>query len=159
MTLTHLGNADLVTRHDEAVRSNPQSANGPSTKKTSPRDKSSKAQNSSKDDKAPLAPTGATGSVISKATTATRGSSTSVTPTNFSKTGPSKTDLVLKKLRTTKGTTLAQLVDLTGWQQHSVRGFLSGTVRKKLDLKLVSEVGKDGTRRYRVINDVADLLP
>jgi hypothetical protein len=72
---------------------------------------------------------------------------------------PSKTDMVLKKLRSTKGTTLAQLIDMTRWQQHLVRGFLSGTVRKKLDLKLASEVGKDGTRRDRVIDDIASLLP
>ena len=67
--------------------------------------------------------------------------------------GPSKTDLVLKKLRTAKGATIAQLTEATGWQAHSVRGFLSGTVKKKLGLNLVSEVGKDGVRRYRVIAD------
>ncbi len=66
---------------------------------------------------------------------------------------PSKTDLVLKKLRTAKGATIAQITELTGWQAHSVRGFLSATVKKKLGLNLVSEVGKDGVRRYRVIAD------
>ena len=65
--------------------------------------------------------------------------------------GPSKTDLVLKKLRMAKGATIAQITELTGWQAHSVRGFLSGTVKKKLGLVLESEVGKDGARRYRVI--------
>lgn len=63
---------------------------------------------------------------------------------------PSKTDFVLKKLRGAKGTTLAQLSELTGWQAHSVRGFLSGTVRKKLGLNLISDAGKDGIRRYRI---------
>jgi hypothetical protein len=63
----------------------------------------------------------------------------------------SKTDLVLKKLRQSKGATLQQLIDGTGWQQHSVRGFLSGTVKKKLGLELVSETGKDGQRRYRIV--------
>jgi hypothetical protein len=70
--------------------------------------------------------------------------------------GPSKTDLVLKKLRTAKGATIAQLAESTGWQAHSIRGFLSGTVKKKLGLNLVSEVGKDGARRYRVIADTED---
>jgi hypothetical protein len=65
--------------------------------------------------------------------------------------GPSKTDLVLKKLRSAKGATIAQLTEVTAWQGHSVRGFLSATVKKKLGLNLVSEVGKDGARRYRVI--------
>lgn len=61
-----------------------------------------------------------------------------------------KTDLVLKKLRAGKGASIEQLVEATGWQAHSVRGFLSATVRKKLDLPLVSDVGKDGIRRYRI---------
>ena len=67
--------------------------------------------------------------------------------------GPSKTDLVLKKLRSAKGATIAQLTEVTAWQAHSVRGLLSGTVKKKLGLNLVSEFGKDGVRRYRVIAD------
>ena len=155
MILTHIGNADLAPRRDEAAPSNPQSADNPSTKKTASRDKSPTGQNSHKADEAPLAPMGATGSVTLKATTATRGDSTRVIPTNISRAGPGKADNVLKKLRTARGITLAQIVEITGWQQHSVRGFLSGTVRKKLGLNLVSEVGKDGTRRYRVIDSVA----
>lgn len=62
-----------------------------------------------------------------------------------------KANIVLKKLQLTRGATVAQLMEATGWQAHSVRGFLSGTIRKKLGLNLVSEMGKDGLRRYRVI--------
>ena len=69
---------------------------------------------------------------------------------------PSKTEQVLKKLRTAKGVTVAQIAEATGWQLHSVRGFLSGSVKKKLGLNLVSEVAKDGTRRYRVIVAAAE---
>lgn len=65
----------------------------------------------------------------------------------------SKTEIVLKKLRSAKGATITQLGEATGWQSHSVRGFLSAVVRKKLSLTLVSEIGKDGVRRYRIEDD------
>lgn len=61
-----------------------------------------------------------------------------------------KTEIVLKALRRKRGATLAELQEITGWQAHSVRGFLSGTVRKKLGLIVTSEMGKDGVRRYRI---------
>jgi hypothetical protein len=62
----------------------------------------------------------------------------------------SKSDIVVSKLRTAKGATIEMLMTATGWQAHSVRGFLSGTVRKRLGLPLESEIGKDGQRRYRL---------
>jgi hypothetical protein len=150
MILSHSGNADLATKHNETVRPDRPSATNPSSKKTSPRDKSSKGQNTHKADKAPLAPMGATGSVTSKAKTTTGGASTSVTPKNVGKAGLGKTELVLKKLHSARGVTIAQIAEITGWQTHSVRGFLSGVVKKKLGLDLVNQVGKDGVRRYRV---------
>jgi len=67
----------------------------------------------------------------------------------------SKTALVLKKLRLAKGVTIAQLSEATGWQAHSVRGFLSAVVRKKLELELISDIGKDGVRRYRIADGAA----
>jgi hypothetical protein len=53
------------------------------------------------------------------------------------------------------GTTIAAIMAATGWQQHSVRGFLAGIVRKKLGLNLVSEPGEIG-RVYRIIDTQAD---
>ena len=62
----------------------------------------------------------------------------------------SKQDLVIQMLRRQSGVTIDDIIAKTGWQPHSVRGFFSGLVRKKLNLPLVSEVGKDGTRRYYI---------
>jgi Protein of unknown function (DUF3489) len=63
---------------------------------------------------------------------------------------PSKQQLCLELLRRPDGARVEELQAATGWQPHSVRGFLSGTVRKKLGLKLSSDRAGDGTRRYRV---------
>lgn len=49
-----------------------------------------------------------------------------------------------------QGATIEELMLLTGWQAHSVRGFLSGTARKKMGLSVVSEIDPDGERRYRI---------
>jgi hypothetical protein len=68
----------------------------------------------------------------------------------------SKSDLVLKKLRLAKGATIEMLMEATGWQTHSVRGFLSAVVKKKLGLNLVSDVSKEGTRRYRINDTTKD---
>ena len=65
----------------------------------------------------------------------------------------SKSDMMLKKLKGARGASLQQLADVTGWQLHSVRGFLSAIIRKKLGLNLVSDVGKDEVRRYRILDD------
>ena len=61
-----------------------------------------------------------------------------------------KADIVLSLLQTEQGASIASLMGATGWQAHSVRGFLSAVVRKKRSLNLVSEVSADGQRRYRI---------
>ncbi len=61
---------------------------------------------------------------------------------------------VVAMLRDRAGTTIASIMAATGWQQHSVRGFLAGIVRKKLGLNLVSEPSESG-RVYRIIDDMA----
>jgi hypothetical protein len=61
----------------------------------------------------------------------------------------SKQDKIVALLQRPKGATLDALVKETQWQKHSVRGFLAGTVRKKLKLALLSEK-VDGVRTYRI---------
>ena len=61
-----------------------------------------------------------------------------------------KTDQVVQRLRSEGGATIAEIMAATGWQAHSVRGFFSAVVRKRLALDLVSILGEDGTRRYRI---------
>ena len=64
--------------------------------------------------------------------------------------GTSKKALVIAMLDGTEGATLARIMAATGWQKHSVRGFLSGAVGKKMGLKVVSSKTKDGERVYRI---------
>jgi hypothetical protein len=62
----------------------------------------------------------------------------------------SKTAKVLELLRRPGGITNKELMKATGWQPHSVRGFLSGTVGKKMKLAVVSTKGEDGERTYSI---------
>ena len=56
---------------------------------------------------------------------------------------------IIRLLSRKNGTTINDMVTATGWQAHSVRGANSGTIKKKLGLKIVSEK-QNGARRYRV---------
>ena len=80
----------------------------------------------------------------------TRGSSKhAMTQARASRGGATKHARVLAMLHSKGGTTIAAIVRTTGWQPHSVRGFLAGVIKKKLRLDLASEKTKSG-RVYRV---------
>lgn len=67
-----------------------------------------------------------------------------------SKRSGSKQDKVIAMLRSKNGATIAAVITATGWQPHSVRGFLSGVVKKKLGLTLES-TGEGDKRYYRIV--------
>jgi hypothetical protein len=88
-------------------------------------------------------PKGATKRAVAKATPAGEKESSGVRE-------GSKTAKVLDLLRRPGGVTNKELLKATGWQPHSVRGFLSGTVGKKMNLTVVSTKGEDGERTYSI---------
>ncbi|MFN4289702.1 MAG: DUF3489 domain-containing protein [Permianibacter sp.] len=57
---------------------------------------------------------------------------------------------IIDALRNPGGATIAQMMAGTGWQAHTVRGAISGMVRKKLGYEVVTEKGVDGQRAYRI---------
>jgi len=62
----------------------------------------------------------------------------------------SKGAKILALIRRPKGATLAEIAKLTGWQNHSIRGYLSGTVGKKMGLTVESVKREDGERVYSI---------
>ena len=62
----------------------------------------------------------------------------------------SKTAKVLDLLKRRGGATMKELMKATGWLPHSIRGFISGTVGKKMGLTVESTKAKDGERSYSV---------
>jgi len=62
----------------------------------------------------------------------------------------SKKAKILALLERKEGSTLAQMMKATGWQKHSVRGFLSGALGKKMGLTITNTKSEDGDRVYRL---------
>jgi hypothetical protein len=62
----------------------------------------------------------------------------------------SKTAKILGLLKRPNGATLKELMKATGWQSHSIRGFLSGAVGKKMGIPVESFQNADGDRGYRI---------
>jgi hypothetical protein len=63
-----------------------------------------------------------------------------------------KQERVLTLLSQPKGASIEEMMQATNWQQHSVRRFLAGTVKKKLGFLLTSSKANDDVRRYRIEN-------
>lgn len=65
---------------------------------------------------------------------------------------PNKSRMIITALQRKRGASLDELCLLTGWQCHSMRGYLSGTLRKKQKLVIMSSVTKAGQRRYHLVD-------
>jgi len=88
-----------------------------------------------------------------KAKSGKKASSAKKTPKSAKTAGArdgSKAAKVLDLLKRPGGATSKELMKATGWQPHSVRGFLSGTVSKKMGLTVVSTKAEDGERTYSI---------
>lgn len=66
---------------------------------------------------------------------------------------PSKSEIILQALKRKRGASLNELCTITGWKTHSIRGHISGTLRKKKKLNISSDLTKSGVRRYRLIEE------
>ena len=62
----------------------------------------------------------------------------------------SKKSIVLDLLRRPKGATMAEIAKATDWQNHSIRGFISGNLTKKMGLTVESTKNEAGERTYRI---------
>jgi hypothetical protein len=93
--------------------------------------------------------------VAPKATRATKKASAAKEPTRAEKGASvaregSKKAVVLDLLRRKQGATLAQIMKATGWQAHSVRGFISGAITKKMGLNVESFRNDAEERAYKI---------
>ena len=61
-----------------------------------------------------------------------------------------KQSVMIEMLRRPQGTTLAEIVEATGWQAHTVRGAMAGALKKKLGLTIISEKDETKGRIYRL---------
>ena len=61
-----------------------------------------------------------------------------------------KSSRIAKLLTRPGGATIAEMMKMTGWQAHSVRGFLSGALKKRKGLPVSGEKDESGIMRYRI---------
>ena len=113
----------------------------------------------------PAHPTKARSQSVSKVTAKLPASRSTKVPSPKSQVKPSsqipvprdsKQTRLIALLKTTPGTTINQMMALTGWQAHSVRGTISGVLRKKLGLNVTCEPSAGSNQRlYRIVGSVA----
>lgn len=88
-----------------------------------------------------------------KARASTRSKSKKTTANSAKPRQPTKQDRIITLLKRSNGATLAELGKASDWQEHSIRGFMSGTLKKRLKLNVVSRKDDKGPRRYQIAAD------
>ena len=83
----------------------------------------------------------------------TKAEKESIVPIQLSH-GLSKQDRMILLLKRPEGSTIDELVSATGWQVHSVRGAMSGVLKKRLGLSITSDVQEHG-RVYRIMGGMS----
>ena len=72
-----------------------------------------------------------------------------------SRKSPTKSDKIVKLLSRSTGASIGELQKATGWQPHSIRGFISGTARKRMQLNVLTEKAENGVFRYRIEDEAS----
>jgi hypothetical protein len=90
-----------------------------------------------------------------KRPTAKRTAKRSAAASSATTDGTSKQSRLIGLLQSDAGATLDQMVQLTGWQPHTVRGTVSGVLRKRLGLNVTTQAQADGPRVYRIVGKAA----
>ena len=120
------------------------SKKGASKKAGAPKAKKAAKRGKSTSEKAPAAKPAAKNEAKPATKKAAKGKEAKV-PREFSKKA-----IVLDLLRRPKGATLAEIAKATDWQNHSIRGFISGNLTKKMGLTVESTKNDAGERTYRI---------
>jgi hypothetical protein len=144
-------NTELIENTPKEATMSAQSADVAPAKATAKKSASSK-KGAPKGQKSAKA-TKVKGSAPAKAEKATKKTAKPAKPAESKAEGVragSKTETILGLLRRAKGATLAEIMEASSWQAHSVRGFISGTLGKKMGLSVKSEKREDGTRVYSI---------
>lgn len=90
-----------------------------------------------------------------KRRTATKSSAPIVRPSPTAPIGTSKQARLIALLASATGASIAQMVALTGWQAHTVRGTISGVLRKRLGLNVACAAGDSGVSIYRLVTEAS----
>ena len=121
--------------------------NASKTKTSNPASKRSSKENAAARVVQPKAAAAAASSTEAvEATTTESAESRKAVPREFSKKA-----IVIEMMRSKYGATLAEIAKATDWQFHSIRGFISGSLTKKMGLKVESAKNEAGERAYRIL--------